>query len=91
MNNISFFWVYVGGTRMHYENKARWQMQCYALDKGLLGNLWSCFHVEVTLAWARYLYIVADQGHPFMAIAFPNDSGLFQQHNAPCHTDLAFV
>ncbi|MCI4389452.1 hypothetical protein PGIGA_G00098170 [Pangasianodon gigas] len=32
------------------------------------------------------LNFVADQVHLFMAMVFPNGSGLFQQDNAPCHT-----
>ena len=40
-------------------------------------------HVDVTLTRTTYLNIVADQVHPFMAMVFPDGSGLFQQDNAP--------
>uniref|UniRef100_A0AAY5KPB9 Tc1-like transposase DDE domain-containing protein n=1 Tax=Esox lucius TaxID=8010 RepID=A0AAY5KPB9_ESOLU len=43
-------------------------------------------HVDVNLTDAAYLNIVADQLHPFMAMVFPDGSGLFQQDNSPCHT-----
>ncbi|MCI4375917.1 hypothetical protein PGIGA_G00114930 [Pangasianodon gigas] len=44
------------------------------------GILGPGIHVDVTLTRTT------DQVHPFMATAFPNGSGLFQQDNAPCHT-----
>ncbi len=44
-------------------------------------------HVDVTLTHTTYhLKIVADHIHPFMAIVFPDGSGLFQTDNVPRHT-----
>lgn len=43
------------------------------------------FHVDVTLICAPYLNITADQVHTFMAIVYPNSSGLYQQDNVRCH------
>ncbi|GFX90901.1 transposable element Tc1 transposase [Trichonephila clavipes] len=33
----------------------------------------------------RYLNILADQLHPYMASVFPAGNGMIQQDNAPCH------
>uniref|UniRef100_A0A8C4N7D9 Tc1-like transposase DDE domain-containing protein n=1 Tax=Eptatretus burgeri TaxID=7764 RepID=A0A8C4N7D9_EPTBU len=43
-------------------------------------------HVDVNLTHVTYRDIVANQVHPFMAMVFPDGSGLFQQDNTPCHT-----
>lgn len=43
-------------------------------------------HVDVTLTSTAYLKTIAHHLHPFMAMVYPDDSGLFQQANAPCHT-----
>ncbi len=34
----------------------------------------------------RYLNIVVDKVHPFIAIVFPDGDGLYQQDNVPCYT-----
>ncbi|GBN62255.1 hypothetical protein AVEN_3794-1 [Araneus ventricosus] len=34
---------------------------------------------------AKYLNIIADQLHPYMAFVFPTGNGIFQHYNAPCH------
>ena len=67
---------------------SRWR-ECDALVNVLLGNpgfLKASINVDVNLTRVTYLNIVADQAHPFMAMLFPDGSGLFQQDNAPCHT-----
>ena len=56
-----------------------WAMFCWE-------TLGPAIHVDVNLARVTYLNIVADQVHPFMAMVFPDGSGLFQQDNVPCHT-----
>ncbi|MCI4393629.1 hypothetical protein PGIGA_G00159810 [Pangasianodon gigas] len=56
-----------------------WAMFC-------LETLGPGIHVDVTFTCTTFLNIATDQVHPFMATVFPNDSGLFQQDNAPCHT-----
>ena len=56
-----------------------WAMFCWE-------TLGPAIHVDVSLTRVTYLNIVADQVHPFMAMVFPDGSGLFQQDNAPCHT-----
>ena len=43
-------------------------------------------HVDVNLTRATNLNIIADKVHPFMAMVFPNGSGLFQKDKASCHT-----
>ncbi len=42
--------------------------------------------VDVTLICITHLRTVADSIHPLMAMVLPDDRGLFQQDNAPCHT-----
>ena len=49
-----------------------WAMFCWE-------TLGPAIHVEVNLT------CVADQVHPFMAMVFPDGSGLFQRDNAPMH------
>ena len=49
-------------------------------------TLGPAIHVDVNLTRVTYLNIVADQVHHFMAMLFPDGSGLFQQDNALCHT-----
>ena len=49
-------------------------------------TLGPAIHVDVNLTRVTYQNIVANQVHPFMAMVFPDGSGLFQQDNAPCHT-----
>ena len=56
-----------------------WAMFCWEA-------LGPAIYVDVNLTRVTYLNIVADQVHPFMAMVFPDGSGLFQQDNAPCHT-----
>ena len=56
-----------------------WAMFCWE-------TLGPAIHVDGNLTRVTYLNIVADQVHPFMAMVFPDGSGLFQQDNAPCHT-----
>ena len=56
-----------------------WAMFCWE-------TLGPTIHVDVNLTRATDPNIVADQVHPFMAMVFPDGSGLFQQDNAPCHT-----
>ncbi|KAF7654794.1 hypothetical protein LDENG_00064660, partial [Lucifuga dentata] len=56
--------------------------QCDDLGNVLLGNLGSCIYVDVTLTCTTYLNIVANQVHTFMAMVFPDGSGLFQRDNA---------
>ena len=56
-----------------------WAMFCWE-------TLGLAIHVDVNLTRVTHLNILADQVHPFMAMVFPDDSGLFQQDNAPCHT-----
>ncbi|GBN34478.1 Transposable element Tc1 transposase [Araneus ventricosus] len=41
--------------------------------------------VEQTMKAVKYLNIIADQLHPYMAFVFPTRNGIFQQDNAPCH------
>jgi len=55
-----------------------WAMFCWE-------TLGPAIHVEVNLTHVTYRNIIADQVHPFMAMVFPDGSGLFQQNNAPCH------
>ncbi|GBL76575.1 hypothetical protein AVEN_274111-1 [Araneus ventricosus] len=38
--------------------------------------------VEQTMKAAKYLNIIADQLHPYMAFVFPTGNGIFQQDNA---------
>ncbi len=76
--------VYIRGTdgsRMHYGKKAsRWR-KCCSLDNVLLhGKPWVTL-LHVTLI--TYLEIIWDI---FMALLFPDGSGLLQQDNALCHT-----
>ncbi|GBM15469.1 hypothetical protein AVEN_142127-1 [Araneus ventricosus] len=40
--------------------------------------------VEGTLNSYAYLYIVANQVHPYMATVYPANDGMFQQDNAMC-------
>ena len=56
-----------------------WAMFCWE-------TLGLSIHVDVNLTRVTKLNIVADQVHPFMAMVFPDGSGLFQQDNAPSHT-----
>ena len=56
-----------------------WEMFC-------LETLGPAIHVDINLTRVNDLNIIADQVHPFMAMVFPDGSGLFQQDNAPCHT-----
>ncbi|KAF7659717.1 hypothetical protein LDENG_00294150 [Lucifuga dentata] len=56
-----------------------WAMFCWE-------TLCPGIHVDVTLTRTTYLNIAAEQAHPFMAVVFPDGSGLFQQDNTPCHT-----
>ena len=56
-----------------------WAMFCWE-------TLALAIHVDVSLTRVTYLDIAADQVHPFMAMVFPDGSGLFQQDNAPCQT-----
>ena len=60
-----------------------WAMFCW--ETLLLGN-GPAIHVDINLTRVTSLNIAADQVHPFMAMVFPDGSGLFQQDNAPCHT-----
>ncbi|KAK1788420.1 hypothetical protein P4O66_016854, partial [Electrophorus voltai] len=79
------------GTRMHYGKKASLWRQCDALGNILLGKTSGLgIHLDVTLTRTTYLNIIIDQVHPFTAMVFPNDSGLFQQDNAPCHSAKIF-
>ncbi len=56
-----------------------WAMFCWkSLGPGI--------HVDATFTRTTYLKIVADHVHPFMAVVFPDGSGLFQKNNALCHT-----
>ncbi|GBN63036.1 Transposable element Tc1 transposase [Araneus ventricosus] len=47
-------------------------------------SLGPVFVVEQTMNAAKYLNIIADQLHPYMAFVFPLGNGIFQQDNAPC-------
>ena len=60
------------------ESVMLWAMFCWE-------TLGLAIHVDVNLTRVTSLNI-ADQVHPFMAMVFPDGSGLFQQDNAPCHT-----
>lgn len=66
--------------QMHYGKKASRQRPYYDLADVLLGNLG--IQVNVTLTCTTSLKIVADHV-PFMAMAFPDDSGPFQRDNTP--------
>lgn len=52
-----------------------WMAVCVYLGPGV--------YADFTLTHATYLNIVTDQIRPFMAMVFPNCSGLFQQDDAP--------
>ena len=41
--------------------------------------------LEQSLTSMRYVNIIADQFHPFMATVFPSGDGVYQQDNSPCH------
>ncbi len=43
-------------------------------------------YFDTYLCHLTYLKIIVEHIHPFMAMVFPIGSGLFQQHDAPCHT-----
>ncbi len=45
-------------------------------------------HVDVTLTCNTYLKTVAHHAHPFMAVGFPDGSGLFQLSSGPPHLQL---
>ena len=47
---------------------SRWR-ECDALGNVLLGNPGPAIHVDVNLTRVTYLNIVADQVHPFIAVA----------------------
>lgn len=49
------------------------------------GTLGPIIPIEQSLTSVRYLNMVADQVHPFMATVFPAGDGVYQQDNAPCH------
>ena len=55
-----------------------WAMFCWE-------TLGPAIHMDINLTRVIYLNIIAEQVHPFMAMVFPDGSGLFQQDNAPCH------
>ncbi len=68
--------------RMHYGKKAGWYKQFYTLGNVLFVNLGSCIHKDATLTHTTYLKIVKDHVHLFIAMVFPDGSGLFQQDDA---------
>lgn len=58
--------------------------QCSPLKAWVQAFMWmSIWHVT-------YLNIIADQVHPFIAVVFPNDCGLFRQDNAPAKLHTLF-
>lgn len=70
-------------TKMHCEKKTIWQRPC-SLGNVLLGNLES-WHFCGFYVDTYHLRKPGYKVHLFMAKAFPNGSGIFQQNNAPCH------
>lgn len=79
---------------IHYGNKTSQEKQCDALGKVLLGHFPGIhvLYVDVKLIPTTYLYIVAEQVHPFMATISHNGSGLFiQQEYVPCHNTNCLV
>lgn len=66
----------VGRRNISESSVMLWAMFCWeTLDPGI--------HVDVTLTRTTWLKIVADHIRLFMALVFPDSSGLFQQDNAP--------
>ena len=55
-----------------------WAMFCWE-------TLGPAIHVDVSLTHTTYISFVADRAHPFTETVSPNDCGLYQQYNAPCH------
>lgn len=43
-------------------------------------------HVDVTSKCTTHVKIVSDDVNYSIAVGFPEDNGLFQQDDAPCHT-----
>ena len=65
-------------TRMHCGKTTSQWRECDALGNVLLGTLGPAIHGDVNLTRATYLNIHADHVHPFMAMVFPDGTGLFQ-------------
>ena len=70
------------GSRMHYGKKANWPRQCDVLMRNL-GSWSSCGCCLDTCHLPKHCCRPCT---PLMATVFPDDSGLFQQDKAPCHT-----
>ena len=68
-------------------NIAGWWWWCDGVGCALMAHIGPLIKVEQHLNAKRYLNIIANQVHLFMAAVYPYTSGFLQQDNAPCHKD----